>query len=116
MSESELTEAFWENGHDLFRFLTRRLKCPSTARDLAQDLFLKIKGQDDTIHIRNRKAYFFRMAANLSTDYLRVEQRRSEILAEAKGLLWEPVEQRHSERVLIACLELVCLEHALPLP
>jgi DNA-directed RNA polymerase specialized sigma24 family protein len=71
------------------------------ARDLTREIFLKIKGQDDATPIHNQKAYLFRMAANLATDYLRVEQRRAEILMEANDLLREQVEYRHPERLLM---------------
>jgi RNA polymerase sigma factor (sigma-70 family) len=113
MSDAHMTETFWENERDLFRFLARRLKCAFTARDLTHEIFLKITGQNDPIQIHNPKAYLFRMAANLATDHLRVEHRRSEILAEAHTLLWEQIESRHPERLLMARQELARLEHAL---
>jgi len=113
MSDPPLTQAFLEHEQDLFRFLTRRLKCTFTARELTHDIFLKIKGQDATVDVRNGKAYLFRMAANLATDHMRVEHRRGEILAEAHTLLWDRVERRDPERLLIARQEIARLEHAL---
>ncbi|MDR4496071.1 MAG: RNA polymerase sigma factor [Nitrospirales bacterium] len=113
MSETQMTETFWKNESDLFRFLARRLKCAFTARDLTHEIFLKIKGQHDLTQVHNRKAYLFRMAANLATDYLRVEKRRSEIFTEVNDILWERAESRHPERLLIARQELARVEQAL---
>lgn len=113
MSETQMTEAFLENETGLFRFLARRLKCAFTARDLTHEIFLKITDQNEIVKIHNRKAYLFRMAANLATDYMRVEQRRAEILGEADDLVQEQVEGRHPERLLIARQELARLEQAL---
>lgn len=113
MSHTQLSDVFFEHEEGLFRFLARRLKCVFTARDLTQELFLKISSQDTTPHIQNQKAYLFRMAANLATDYVRIEHNRAEILAEAHGILWGATERRHAERVLIARQELARLEQAL---
>ncbi len=113
MSHTQLSDVFFEHEEGLFRFLVRRLKCVFTARDLTQELFLKISSQEDTQHIQNQKAYLFRMAANLATDHLRVEQNRAELLAEANDILWAGTEHRHAERVMIARQELARLERAL---
>lgn len=113
MSLTQLSQVFLEHEEDLFRFLVRRIKCAFTARDMTHDLFLKISAQGETLHIQNHKAYLFRMAANLATDHLRIEQNRAAILAETNALLWGGVEHRHPERTLIARQELVCLEEAL---
>ncbi|BCA52865.1 putative RNA polymerase sigma factor FecI [Nitrospira sp. KM1] len=113
MSHTQLSDLFFQHEQDLFRFLVRRIKCVFTARDLTQELFLKISAQQDTCHIQNQKAYLFRMAANLATDYQRIERNRAEILAEANDILWGGAEHRHAERVIIARQELARLEQAL---
>ncbi len=113
MSASHLSEIFLQHEQDLFRFLLRRLKCSLTAQDLTHELFVKISTQDETPDIRNRKAYLFRMAANLATDHQRSVRNRSALLAEAHDMLWGGVDHRHPERALIARQELVRLEQAL---
>ncbi len=52
------------------------------------ELFVKITTQHDVPDIRNRKAYLFRMAANLATDYQReaVVLRSSSLLPYAAAL------------------------------
>lgn len=113
MSASHLSDIFLQHEQGLFRFFLRRLKCAFTAQDLTHELFVKIATQNETPDIRNRKAYLFRMAANLATDHQRSVQNRSALLAETHDLLWGDVEHRHPERALIARQELARLEHAL---
>lgn len=113
MSASHLSEIFLQHEQDLFRFLLRRLKCALTAQDLTHELFVKVTTQHGTPNIRNRKAYLFRMAANLATDHQRSVQNRSALLVEAHDLLWGDVDHRHPERTLIARQELARLEQAL---
>ncbi|BCA57174.1 putative RNA polymerase sigma factor FecI [Nitrospira sp. KM1] len=113
MSPTQLSDVFFQHEEDLFRFLVRRIKCAFTARDLTQELFLKISSQEDTSHIQNQKAYVFRMAANLATDYLRVQENRAEILEEAIGIMSGGMDYRDAERVMIAKQELARLAEAL---
>lgn len=113
MSHTELSQVFLEHEEDLFRFLVRRIKCAFTARDMTHDLFLKISAQGETTHIQNQKAYLFRMAANLATDYLRVEQNRADIVAETNELLWGNTERRDPERIIMARQELARSEQVL---
>ncbi|SLM48872.1 ECF subfamily RNA polymerase sigma-24 factor [Nitrospira japonica] len=113
MSQTQLSQVFLEHEEDLFRFLLRRIKCVFTARDMTHDLFLKISAQGETAHIQNQKAYLFRMAANLATDYLRVEQNRAHILAETNELLWGDTDGRDPERISIAREELARSERVL---
>lgn len=112
MSHPQLSQVFLEHEEDLFRFLVRRIKCAFTARDLTQELFLKISAQEHTSHIKNHKAYVFRMAANLATDYLRVQENRAEILQEAADIMSGGLEYRDAERVMIAKEELARLAQA----
>ncbi|MGC4098069.1 MAG: sigma-70 family RNA polymerase sigma factor [Nitrospira sp.] len=106
ISHPQLSQVFLEHEEDLFRFLVRRIKCAFTARDMTHNLFLKVTAQGETFHIQNPKAYLFRMAANLATDYLRVEQNRAAILAATNDLLWGDIDSRDPERIMIARQEL----------
>lgn len=106
MSNTLLTESYREHHQDLLRFLARRLRCIFTARDLNQEIYLKIEAGDVPGEIQNPRAYLFRMAANLATDHIRVEARRTELLAQAGELLDGTIDQRSPERDLIARDEL----------
>lgn len=113
MSEPRLIETFKENERDLVRFLIARLKSAFTAHDLAQELYIKICSLNETVPIRNNRAYLFRMAANLAIDHLRREARHTEILAEAKEFLGDDVDPTTPERTLLAREELARLERAM---
>jgi RNA polymerase sigma factor (sigma-70 family) len=102
MQDTALSDSYREHERDLIRFLMRRLRCAFTARDLAQDIWLKLDGVDDAQAVRNPRAYLFRMAANLATDHLRIETRRAELRDEAHDLLYGDAEWRTPERDLIA--------------
>lgn len=110
MSESLLLRAYREHEWELLRFLARRLGSANLAADIAHDLYAKLCGVADHPDIRDRKAYLFGMAANLATDHLRVERRRSEILAEADGLVWRQTDELTPERHVLARAELRFLE------
>ncbi len=84
----------------------RRLRCMFTARDLNHEIYLKIKTGDVPGDVQNPRAYLFRMAANLATDHIRVEARRSALLAQAGALLAEGTDHQSPERQLIARDEL----------
>lgn len=102
MQDTALSDSYREHERDLIRFLMRRLRCAFTARDLAQDIWLKLDAVEDVQAVRNPRAYLFRMAANLATDHLRIEGRRAELLGEAQDLLYGDTEWRTPERDLIA--------------
>jgi RNA polymerase sigma factor (sigma-70 family) len=88
MSSPPLLRVFHESEGDLRAFMAARLRCPFTAHDLTQELYLKVSALDSRPEVANARAYLFRMAANLVIDHLRREQRRSGLLAEVEGLLW----------------------------
>lgn len=88
------------------RFLARRLKCAFTARDLVQELYLRLLKIENPAAIQNRRAYLFRVAANLATDHQRVEERRTELLRESRDLLTDPAHTVTPERIALARTEL----------
>jgi RNA polymerase sigma factor (sigma-70 family) len=113
--EPGLLRAFLDNHRDLVRFLSRRLRCLFTARDLTQEVYLRLAraGGDETID--NPRALVFQIAANLATDHVRVQGRRSELLREAHHLLWEQEDEISPERQVLAKDELAAIEAALKL-
>jgi len=83
-SDSELAKAVAKSNltafkilHDryfeaLFRFLFRRTKHEETAKDLLQELFLKVWENRQILDSkRSVKSYFFKIAHNLAIDHLR---------------------------------------------
>jgi RNA polymerase sigma-70 factor (ECF subfamily) len=87
MSQSTLLNAFEEHRSELLAYMAARLRCPFTAHDLVQELFLKIFALDRKDEIANAKAYVFKMAANLVIDHQRRFSRQGALLAEAESYL-----------------------------
>lgn len=74
MTETSLMKAYRENEADLIAFLTRRLHSVFGARDVTQDICVKICSENPPVPESNARGYLFRMAANLATDYQRRER------------------------------------------
>lgn len=110
MRDSLLLRAFHEHEWELLRFLGRRLGSPTLAADIAHDIYEKLLRAGEHPAVSDARAYLFGMAANLATDHLRVEKRRSEILAEADGLVWRDADDLSPERHALARAELTYLE------
>jgi len=97
--------------------MAARLRCPFTAHDLTQELYLKVSALDGRPEVDNARAYLFRMAENLVIDHLRREQRRSGLLAEVESLLWGGGQGVSPERQVMARQELralIAVVEALP--
>jgi RNA polymerase sigma-70 factor (ECF subfamily) len=77
LTQAELSTLLEEHGRDLQRFLTRRLGCAETAKDLAQDTFLRLLQASPGQALLNPRAFLFRIAANLVIDYHRRQQHRT---------------------------------------
>ena len=56
---------------ELASFLFSRVSCQEAANDLLQDMFLRLLNVKSTEPIQNPRAFLYRIAANLATDYLR---------------------------------------------
>jgi RNA polymerase sigma factor (sigma-70 family) len=104
---------FLENHRDLLRFLSRRLRCLYTARDLSQEVYLRFAGAGDDDAIENPRALLFRIAANVATDHVRVESRRSELMQDAYDLLWVQADEISPERQVFARDDLAHISAAL---
>lgn len=108
-----LLQAYSEHERELIRFLARRLGSAALAADIAHDLYLKLCNIKDHQDIRDRKAYLFKLAANLATDHVRAERRHQEILAEADGVVWRQSEELTPERHMTARMELRLMEEVI---
>lgn len=113
MRNTPLIEAFKENEQDLIRFLIVRLKSAFAAQDLAQELYLRVCGLDESFAVRNGRAYLFRMASNLAIDHLRREARQAELRDELQTFLGDEAEVATPEEALISRNELERLERAM---
>ena len=112
MRESVLINIYLEQRPHLLRFLSRRLGSPSLAEDLSQDLYLKLRRMSRQPSIRDARAYLFSMAANLATDYVRVETRRGQLRDAADGVAWLQSDERSPERYALGHAEFACLQAA----
>jgi len=61
---------------ELMGFLFQRIGCSDAAQDLFQETFLRYAGYGGKTEVENHRAFIFRIAANLATDYLRSRSRQ----------------------------------------
>jgi RNA polymerase sigma-70 factor (ECF subfamily) len=74
-SRSSLIRLYLERRADLVRFFTVRLRSPSAAEDLVQDIYVRISGLDPAGDIQNPVGYLYRLGSNLMLDRIRGERR-----------------------------------------
>jgi RNA polymerase sigma-70 factor (ECF subfamily) len=110
-----LRRAFLENHRDLVQFLSRRLRCLYTARDLTQEVYLRLARTGGDDRIENPRALLFQIATNLATDHVRGEVRRAALLREAHDLLWAQGDDGTPERQVFAKEELTRIAAAIAL-
>ncbi|OZI44622.1 RNA polymerase subunit sigma-70 [Bordetella genomosp. 5] len=66
-----LTDAFLHHYRELLSFLSLRTGSRDTAQDCAQDTWIKLSESGDRAQPENQRAYVFRVAANIATDWHR---------------------------------------------
>ena len=94
-----LLQVYRDNEQALIRFLYKRVQCPHTAADLAQDAYFKLTHAEQRTSIKNLRAYLFSIAANLATDHLRAQVHRTAILDEVSDILWRRDDELTPERI-----------------
>ena len=62
---------------EILRMLAYRVSCPEAAQDIFQETFIRYTGYREKNTVDNPRAFIFRIAANLATDYLRSRARQS---------------------------------------
>lgn len=112
-ARTDLLRDYADYHGDLVRFLALRLRCLFTARDLAQEVYLRALRVENADQIQNPRALLFRIASNLATDHRRVESRRMALLREAHDLLWSEADEISPDREVLAKDELRRIEAAL---
>lgn len=88
----------------LLRLAQRILGNDHGAEDVVQAVWLKLRSVGDASAIDNPRAYLFKLAANLATDWGRERTRRNQLLAE--HYLWGPDEALSVEEQAMAQDEL----------
>lgn len=85
-SDHDIYRIFLNSRPQIQRFLHQRIRCPDTAADLTQDIYLKLMLlkplPSSEVEIR---AWLFTVASNLSIDHLRTQKRRTELLDQYLG-------------------------------
>jgi len=111
---NDIADLMQKHRGELLRFLARRVSCSEAAQDLFQETFIRYAGYGGKTAIENPRAFIFRIAANLATDYLRSRLRRPEVAREEDDMPAESESQEVSaERVVISAQEFERLLHAL---
>jgi len=100
MQAPTLTEAFIHIHSDIIGFFYNKLHCIETAKDLSQEVYLKLQKAEKKKHIENPRSYIFTTARNLLNDHVRNESRRSNLLKENSQILW--MEASPSAEIAIA--------------
>ncbi len=65
---------FRQNGQQLVRFLSSRLRDPQQADEIAQEAYLRMQKLHEPEQLDNARAFLFQVAANMATDQLRRQQ------------------------------------------
>lgn len=73
-NKTALEELFQNHGPGLIRFLSRKMKSPEDAEDIAQNAFIRIQRVANSGELDNLKAYLYQTASNLAIDQLRREK------------------------------------------
>lgn len=107
-----IADLMQQHRRELLRFLSQRIRCADTAQDLFQETFIRYAGYRDQEQIENPRAFIFKIAANLATDYLRGCARRP--IEQADDDLHEQaIHEISAERAVVSTQELEALAEAL---
>lgn len=84
-STDATAKAFSEYGGELHRFLTRRMRCAHTARDLAQDVYLRFMLVARREGVRNPQAFLYQLASHLIYE-LKMRESSSQVIYDSELL------------------------------
>lgn len=62
---------------DLLAFVRRKVRCPATAADVMQDIYIRLASRSSSEEVANPRAFVYRIAGNLAIDHLRLERGRA---------------------------------------
>ena len=113
MPNKRLDRLFQACHRDVERFLERRVPSPEIAADLMQEAFLRLARAEPATLMRDAKAYLFRTADNLVTDYYRSQARDPIVRADDASMHLLPDPAPAPDAVVEAREELGVLRHAI---
>lgn len=97
----DLSALVRDHAPDLQQFLTRRLGCVDTAKDLLQDTFLRVLQNKPGEVLSNPRAFLFRVAANLLIDHHRRQQHRATVTLDDPEHPLDQADQRPSIETVV---------------
>lgn len=71
LNQRELEHLYDAHASGLFHYLTTFTKAEADARDLLQEVFIRLARLDETTAMENERAFVFRLAHNVAIDWLR---------------------------------------------
>ncbi|OAI01588.1 RNA polymerase sigma factor [Methylomonas methanica] len=77
LTATDIADLMHKHRRELLGFLSQRISCAETAQDIFQETFIRYAGYGSKDQIENPRAFIFRIASNLATDYLRSHSRHS---------------------------------------
>lgn len=105
---AEISRLFKEHNRTLVLFLAARLKNEQTAREVAQEAYVKVLQLEQPGAISFLRSYLFRVAGNLAIDRLRQDQTRAR--HDRKDSFEDFIEESMAERAALAQDELASLK------
>lgn len=107
-----LSELLVDERMSLVRFVARLLGSERSAEDIAQHLWLQVQRVRDDPPIINKRAFLYRLAANLAIDHARAGQRHGHLFDDGQEFDDVPDDRATVEDRLIGQERLRCLEAA----
>ena len=83
-----------EHGSDLVRFIARRLRSETAARDLAQEVYVRLLRMKRQDLIRDPRPYLYRIAANVLYEF--ELKRRADVVGQTR---WSQDDEHESDAV-----------------
>lgn len=68
-------QAYLERRADLVRYFTLRLRSPTAAEDLVQEIYLRLASLESPAEVQSPAAYLYRLGSNLMLDRIRGDRR-----------------------------------------
>lgn len=104
----EISRLFREHNRTLVLYLAARLKDEQTAKEIAQEAYVKVLQLEQPGAVGFLRSYLFRVASNLAIDRLRQDQARARL--DRKDAFDDFVEDSMAERTVLASDELDALK------
>jgi len=81
-----MLQVFLQYEGDVKRYIQRQLSCQKTSEDLTQETWLRFSRMQSIEHIADIKSFLFRIAGNLTIDYLRRRQVEERVKQESQTI------------------------------